>query len=612
MSSLSRNTHVEKTLPMTVANTGFMLDRLGQDCAPLQYLRELTQNAIEAILQLPGPKGEVIWDVDWDRFDLVGIRKLCVVDTGIGMTGPEQALYVNQLSSSVHQQSHAGNFGVGAKIAALTRNPEGLIYLSWKAGAGYMTQLWRDSTVNQYGLRQLELPDGSCGHYARLDDAVRPKEIKNHGTKVVLLGSSLEQDTMQAPSGVPSATKWIRRYLNTRYFRFPAAIKVKVREGWEHPRSNTDLNVLRQVTGQQEYLEKHKLFSGTVELRNAFAHWWILNDEPALGGNSGQIASKGHMAALYQDELYEMSESRAGMARLQLFGVLFGYQQVVIYLEPRAEDGILVSSNTSRTQLLMNSEPLPWTEWAAEFRDNMPGEINALMERVASGASSPDHRDSIRDRLKRIKDLFKLSRYRPSRKGTDLIDDEILTAGGIPRKRSEDGEGNDSRPGGRGGRAGDIYALFLKPEGVPGETVVVENIPEVTWVSVKDNTRAPGFLEDRAGKYLVEQNVIQANADFRVFSDMVERYLTSYPGIAGARAAIEDVVREWFEQALIETVIGIQSLRDSREWDMTEISAAWSAEALTAAVMPRWHIDQQIRRTLGSRLGAAKEKVAAA
>ncbi len=40
---------VGKTLDMTVEkNTGFMVDRLGQDCAPLQFLRELTQkNSIE-------------------------------------------------------------------------------------------------------------------------------------------------------------------------------------------------------------------------------------------------------------------------------------------------------------------------------------------------------------------------------------------------------------------------------------------------------------------------------------------------------------------------------------------------------------------------------------
>ena len=37
------------TMPMTVANVGFIVDRLGRDCAPLQFVRKLTANAIEAI-----------------------------------------------------------------------------------------------------------------------------------------------------------------------------------------------------------------------------------------------------------------------------------------------------------------------------------------------------------------------------------------------------------------------------------------------------------------------------------------------------------------------------------------------------------------------------------
>jgi hypothetical protein len=300
------------------------------------------------------------------------------------------------------------------------------------------------------------------------------------------------------------------------------------------------------------------------------------------------------------------------MARLQLFGVLFGYQQVVIYVQPRSENGIKVTSNTARTHLLIGGEPLPWAEWASEFREKMPKEINALMEKVAEGSSSSDHRETIRERLNRIKELFRFSRYRPTPAGSELIDEEILTAGGTPRKRRDDQtDSSGGKSGGRGGRAGDIYALFLKPEGTPADAVAFSNVPEVTWVSVKDNTRAPGFLEDRAARYLVEQNLIQANADFRVFTDMGERYIKLYPEVAGARSAVEDVVREWFEQALTETVMGIQSLRDSREWDMNEISAAWSEEALTSAVMPRWHIDHQIKRSLGSRLGAIKDKQSA-
>ena len=63
----------EITRPMQVGNTSFMLDRLGEDCAPLQFLRELTQNAIEGIQRLPEKTGEVVWDVDWNTQTLTDV-----------------------------------------------------------------------------------------------------------------------------------------------------------------------------------------------------------------------------------------------------------------------------------------------------------------------------------------------------------------------------------------------------------------------------------------------------------------------------------------------------------------------------------------------------------
>src|SRR6266581_7354136 len=132
-----------KTLPMTVKNTGFLLDRLGQDCHPLQFLRELTQNSIQAI-QRTEEAGQVIWDADWNCFELGGLMKLCVIDTGDGMTGAEMVEHINKLSSSGAQQSFTGNYAVGAKIAAATRNHAGMVYLSWKDGRGTMIHLWRN------------------------------------------------------------------------------------------------------------------------------------------------------------------------------------------------------------------------------------------------------------------------------------------------------------------------------------------------------------------------------------------------------------------------------------------------------------------------------------
>lgn len=597
------------TLEMGVDNTGFLIDRLGKDCAPLQFLRELTQNAIEAIND-SGEPGQVIWDVDWNHFDLTGEYKLACIDTGVGMDGPEMLKYINHLSSSGHEQGHDKNFGVGAKVAAATRNHAGLIYLSWKEGQGWMTHLWRDPQSGQYGIKRSAKKDGSYADFARISDqSVKPEPIGDHGTMVVLLGNAPGDDTMSAPEGVSSPSVWIAKYLNTRYFRFPEDVTVRVRQGWKEPRSNKDTNVLRKLIGQEQYLTEHSEEHGTVELTGATARWWVLKDEPALGQNSGYIASSGHMAAMYQDELYEMMSARGGVARLQQFGVIFGHNRVVIYVEPHT-DGADLTSNAARTHLLLNGEPLPWSDWAAEFRSEQvfPEEIKHLMEEVTAGSTASNHRQAIKDRLKAIRDLMRVSRYRPTSSGKLNVSHD--TAGG---KSRDAGDANAGESGGSsgssGGRAGGVYSLFIDEDGVPGDELLADSDPEVQWISLKDGTRTTELLEDRAAKYLVDQNILQINGDFRVFTDMIERWRDVYP-IPGAEEILENTVREWFEQALVETVIGAQSLQGSPHWTIDDIARLWSEESLTAASMQRYHIDVSIKRSLGTRLGKAETTAA--
>ena len=321
-------------LPMTVDNVGFLLDRLGQDCSPLQYLRELTQNSIEAVLRAR-KAGQVIWDVDWTSYDLGdGPMKVCIVDTGDGMTGDDMIRFINQLSSSGAKQSFTGNYGVGAKIAAATKNPAGVIYQSWKNSEGYMVQLEKSPATGEYGLRQWELTDGTYSHYLPLDDAVKPGEVGAHGTKVILVGMRTSDNTMAPPADAASPSRWISKYLNTRYFQFPSGVTVRAREGWDSPRTDKDRNVLRTITGQKPYLDQHATVSGVHALSGAKVHWWILKDEAAISNNSGFIESAGHVAALYQNELYDRATARAGTAVLQRFGILFGNRFVVLYVEP--------------------------------------------------------------------------------------------------------------------------------------------------------------------------------------------------------------------------------------------------------------------------------------
>jgi hypothetical protein len=609
---------VNDTLALTVHNTGFLLDRLGTDCHPLQFLRELTQNAIEAILNTPQKAGEVVWDVDWTPYELGEHQafKLCVTDNGCGMSGDEMVRYINQLSSSGAIQSVDGNYGVGAKIAAATRNHAGLIYLSWKNGKGSMIHLWRDPNSGQYGLRQIQRPDGSYGHFAEVDDAIKPALIDQHGTRIVLFGMTDDSSTMKAPPDSPSPSRWIAKYLNTRYFRFPEGIEVRAREGWEHPRSNKDLNTLRHLPGQANYLDAHQQSKGTVPLTDAVAHWWILKDEPALGSNSGYIESSGHFAALHKDELYEMATGRSGHAKLQQFGVIFGQRQVVIYIEPTASAKRRVTTNTARTQLMVNGESLPWTDWAAEFRENIPDEIHALMDEIASKISGADHSKSIKERLKALMDLYKVSRYKPSLNGNLRIEEPQPATGGQTVTGAGGGSagtaGNHGAGRGpRNGPVGGVYSAFLKNDGTPGVQIKPDLFPEVKWVSVTNGSREQGDIEDKAARYLVEQHMLLINADFRVFADMIqhwaERYGKEHGETAGLRDVVRDSVQDWYEQALVETVIGVQALKGSREWSTKQIEAALSEEALTSVVMQRYHPYNSVKRELGTKIAPLKK-----
>ena len=222
-----------QTMELEVENASFMLDTLGKDCEPVQYLRELTENAVQAVNATGEAQGEVIWDLDWNGYDADGLMKLCCIDTGIGMSAGELKRYINHLSASRHTQSLQGNFGIGAKVAAAPRNPHGIVYVSWKDGIGSMIQLWRDPATEKWGLKQFRLADGNYDHCVPVDDAVKPEPLegKDHGTMVILLGQAPEDNTMEAPVGAENRTKWIAKYLNQRYFAFPAGVEIKVREG---------------------------------------------------------------------------------------------------------------------------------------------------------------------------------------------------------------------------------------------------------------------------------------------------------------------------------------------------------------------------------------------
>ena len=90
---------------------------------------------------------------------------------------------------------------------------------------------------------------------------------------------------------------------------------------------------------------------------------------------------------------------------------------MVIYVEPRSGSRRLITSNTTRSHLLLNNEPLPWDAWAAEFRKRMPRNCSSSSKEQGAKAADTDHAKTVQRRLNKIIDLFKPHRYRRAADG---------------------------------------------------------------------------------------------------------------------------------------------------------------------------------------------------
>ncbi len=587
------------TKPMGVRSSqiGMLLDLMGRDCGPLQYLRELTKNSMEAIRRVPGGQGEIIWDYDEDDD---GVRKLCITDNGDGMDSEDLQLHINSLASTHESQRHAldGNFGVGAKISAVTRNHAGLVYVSRRKAHNFTITMWKDPQTGVYGMKDFQTDDGEVFHVGSLEDEDMPEQIRtaDHGTRVILLGMTDGEDTFAGHGG---KGVWVRKYLNTRFFSIPDGITLKARD---NDKGNTGC---RTVHGQGPVLNATAKAKGVVKLSTAKAHWWIVptEEEPinvVLGSRTitkmGSFTTNntiGHVACLFQNELY----GKGGYPLLQQFGIIFGYKQVIIYVEPTAGD---VSSDTSRSRVIIDGEEPPWAEWASEFRDNMPQELKDFIEH-AGGQRDSKQEEAVRDRISSVMDLFPIPKFQRDKNGKETGTPNQYrrsppgnTSG--TKKRHRNGNGN----GGRHNAFGTI-----KPVGVLGRVVNITDVPEVVWQRVSDGTREPPYLDGRAAHFLPNTPpVIIANGDFGPFVAMVERFAAAYPDIPAAREVCRTIVEGWFGQVLLEVVIGASHLRSGSEpWTGPAIEAALSEEALTMAVMPRYLVHEKIKRDIHAKLG---------
>src|SRR5439155_5555495 len=104
---------------------------------------------------------------------------------------------------------------------------------------GSMMWLERDPTTGEYGARQFETADGfeivvrPHGEFAD----VKPEWIREHGTVVICLGNSGNEDTFLGKDG-EGDIKGLSAYLNKRIWDFPDGVELFVQELRSQKRSD--------------------------------------------------------------------------------------------------------------------------------------------------------------------------------------------------------------------------------------------------------------------------------------------------------------------------------------------------------------------------------------
>ena len=161
-----------------------LINNLGRDCLPDQYIREFTKNSIEAIERAKIDNGLIVIDTNWIdwQYQEGSPTYMSFTDNGIGMSPNEMSNLLNKLSASSEIKLNTPNYGVGAKISALPRNKSGIKYESWQGGKGFMSVMLYDENADRYGMMRFTDPDtGQLRNYLEITDEVKPNEIiKDH------------------------------------------------------------------------------------------------------------------------------------------------------------------------------------------------------------------------------------------------------------------------------------------------------------------------------------------------------------------------------------------------------------------------------------------------
>lgn len=420
-------------MKVNITGASNFVNRMFEACGPYQWAREFLKNSLEA------GATKVKFGIEWQAVKKYGVYRRTIIDNGSGMSKDELLKFFSTLGEGAKKIGGVhDNFGVGAKIASLPWNPEGVVVIAYKDGVGSMIQIVLEPTTGDYELVEFETQEGrsavidpSTVKWESSDEIdwsnLRPEWLGGNGTIIVLMGSETYPDTILGnPDTGESSTKGLSIYLNTRFWDLSgievvvAELRSERKNFWpsdEMEKDDAKRPNNRTIKGARFYLadipakEAKLTAAGTMLLDNdrVKAEWYLWEGKrPDIHMYAKE---SGYIAVRYDEELFQLN---SGKVQFRWFGVVESkvQQNLTIILEPQHyrpnEDKWGVHPDQSRNRLLFTGdgekgvEP-PLHDWGLEFSKSIPEAIwEAIM--AARGENTGSLEDE--EYRKRLQDKF--------------------------------------------------------------------------------------------------------------------------------------------------------------------------------------------------------------
>jgi hypothetical protein len=342
---------------LAIVGASHFVNRMFEACGNYQWTREFLKNSLEA------GATKVEFGIEWQAVEKEGVYCRTISDNGSGMSREELLRFFSTLGDGARRIGGIhDNFGVGAKIASLPWNPEGVVVLSYKDGGVSMIQIELDPDSAEYELVEFQSERGAAYAINPADvdwgtginwGAIAPEWARTNGTTIVLLGSEEFPDTVLGnPKAGEKDIKGLSVYLNSRFWDLTkievVVVELRSERKTSWPTAPSDRDDARRpnnrrIMGARYYLadvtaQDGKLAAaGVVPLddERVNANWYLWE------GNRPNIHSyakkPGYIAVKYKDELFEITNHKA---HFRWFGVADAkvQQNLFIVLEPHLFD----------------------------------------------------------------------------------------------------------------------------------------------------------------------------------------------------------------------------------------------------------------------------------